>query len=189
VLLTTYGSGDGSTSFNVPDMRGVYARGAGTNGTANYGGVTGHTPAGGSLATKVGQKTAKNGLSASASGSNGSSGVSVSGNKSQMDGSTGNMSANSSHSHGFTDSTSNPVMINGGGFLTGGLYAGGGSQFRYAGGISSTDTNHFHSWSFGAATFNASGSAGAQSWSGTTTIAGDTETTPAALSLNYIIKT
>ena len=68
VISTTYGTGDGSTTFNLPDMRGVFARGQGTNGTANYGGVTGHTPAGGALATKGGQKTAKNGLSNAASG-------------------------------------------------------------------------------------------------------------------------
>ncbi|NBO26841.1 MAG: tail fiber protein [Actinobacteria bacterium] len=72
VTSTTYGTGDGSTTFNLPDMRGVFPRGQGTNGTANYGGVTGHTPAGGALATKGGQKTAKNGLA------NSSSSVSVS---------------------------------------------------------------------------------------------------------------
>lgn len=68
VISTTYGTGDGSTTFNLPDMRGVFPRGQGTNGTANYGGVTGHTPAGGALATKGGQKTAKNGLGSSSSG-------------------------------------------------------------------------------------------------------------------------
>lgn len=30
---TTYGTGDGSTTFNLPDLRGIFARGAGTNGT------------------------------------------------------------------------------------------------------------------------------------------------------------
>lgn len=30
---TTFGSGDGSTTFNVPDYRGIFPRGAGTNGT------------------------------------------------------------------------------------------------------------------------------------------------------------
>lgn len=28
---TTYGSGDGSTTFNLPDTRGIFLRGAGTN--------------------------------------------------------------------------------------------------------------------------------------------------------------
>jgi len=30
---TTWGTGDGSTTFNVPDLRGVFLRGTGTNGT------------------------------------------------------------------------------------------------------------------------------------------------------------
>jgi microcystin-dependent protein len=30
---TTYGIGDGTTTFNVPDLRGIFVRGAGTNGT------------------------------------------------------------------------------------------------------------------------------------------------------------
>ena len=30
---TTWGSGDGSTTFNLPDLRGVFLRGTGTNGT------------------------------------------------------------------------------------------------------------------------------------------------------------
>lgn len=30
---TTWGSGDGSTTFNVPDLRGMFVRGTGTNGT------------------------------------------------------------------------------------------------------------------------------------------------------------
>ena len=34
---TKYGSGDGSTTFNVPDLRGEFIRGAGTNSHANQG--------------------------------------------------------------------------------------------------------------------------------------------------------
>jgi len=30
---TTFGSGDGSTTFNVPDIRGIFVRGSGTHGT------------------------------------------------------------------------------------------------------------------------------------------------------------
>jgi microcystin-dependent protein len=35
-IATTYGVGDGSTTFNLPDLRGYFVRGAGTNsdGTA-----------------------------------------------------------------------------------------------------------------------------------------------------------
>jgi len=32
VIGTTFGAGDGSTTFNVPDMRGIFPRGAGTSG-------------------------------------------------------------------------------------------------------------------------------------------------------------
>src|SRR6056297_810689 len=32
VIGTTWGAGDGSTTFNVPDLRGAFVRGAGSNG-------------------------------------------------------------------------------------------------------------------------------------------------------------
>ena len=32
-ISTTYGTGDGSTTFNIPDFRGMFLRGAGTHGT------------------------------------------------------------------------------------------------------------------------------------------------------------
>ena len=34
---TTYGTGDGSTTFNLPDLRGEFLRGAGTNARTNQG--------------------------------------------------------------------------------------------------------------------------------------------------------
>jgi len=45
VCSTTYGSGDGSTTFNVPDARGVFVRGAGTQtiSTIDYTGTRGTT--------------------------------------------------------------------------------------------------------------------------------------------------
>jgi len=36
VIGTTYGAGDGSTTFNLPDTRGIFLRGAGTHGTGAY---------------------------------------------------------------------------------------------------------------------------------------------------------
>ncbi len=33
IIGTTFGIGDGATTFNVPDMRGIFPRGAGVNGT------------------------------------------------------------------------------------------------------------------------------------------------------------
>jgi len=37
IIGTTYGSGDGSTTFNVPDLRGEFLRGTGTNSHKNQG--------------------------------------------------------------------------------------------------------------------------------------------------------
>lgn len=37
VIGTSFGSGDGSTTFNVPDLRGEFIRGAGTNSHTNQG--------------------------------------------------------------------------------------------------------------------------------------------------------
>lgn len=38
---TTWGSGDGSTTFNVPDLRGMFLRGTGTNATGSSSGAAG----------------------------------------------------------------------------------------------------------------------------------------------------
>ena len=38
---TTYGAGDGSTTFNLPDLRGYFVRGAGTNSDATVSGTFG----------------------------------------------------------------------------------------------------------------------------------------------------
>lgn len=38
---TTWGVGDGSTTFNVPDLRGMFLRGTGTNGTGSSSGAAG----------------------------------------------------------------------------------------------------------------------------------------------------
>lgn len=38
---TTWGAGNGSTTFNVPDLRGVFLRGAGTNNTGSSSGAVG----------------------------------------------------------------------------------------------------------------------------------------------------
>jgi microcystin-dependent protein len=38
---TTWGSGDGSTTFNLPDLRGMFVRGTGTNATGSSSGAVG----------------------------------------------------------------------------------------------------------------------------------------------------
>lgn len=40
-ISTTWGSGDGSTTFNVPDLRGMFVRGTGTNATGSSSGAAG----------------------------------------------------------------------------------------------------------------------------------------------------
>jgi microcystin-dependent protein len=40
-ISTTYGSGDGSTTFNVPDLRGYFVRGSGTNDDGTVAGTFG----------------------------------------------------------------------------------------------------------------------------------------------------
>ena len=196
---TTHGTGDGVNTFNLPDMRGVFPRGAGTNGTSNYGGVTGHTPAGGSVGAKGGQKTAKNGLAAA------SSSTSVSGNRNQFDRTSGTvssdhghnfgsggMSANASHGHTWTPGSGTAVTNAYAGFSTvvsspnpGVAYnnnvGGQNTDHTHSGTTGGINTNHTHNINYDS-TFSASGTAAAQA------ITGDTETTPASLTLHYIIK-
>lgn len=174
----TNGSGGvGTTHFRVPDMRGVFPRGQGTNGTANYGGVTGHTPVGGALAAKNGQKTAKNGLS------NATSSLSALGlNTSSVSGSATGGGVDHTHPFGrmgnvssswdawvVNDSAANRVHAI---RLLVSDNTSGSTAFSHTHGLSAT----------AAAQSLASSTVAAQ------TISGDTETTPASLALNYIIK-
>ena len=155
-LGTTYGTGDGSTTFNLPDMRGVFPRGAGTNGTANYGGVTGHTPAGGALGSKGGMKTAKNGLAASAPSFTGSSATSL--------------GSDLTHNHTYT-----------------GVYADG---WQYGGGTYNNvrNANQSQTTNNNSGNLNHSHSLTATGTNSAPTVTGDTETTPAFIALNYIVK-
>lgn len=202
VLSTTYGTGDGSTTFTLPDMRGVYPRGAGTNGTANYGGVIGHTPDGGSLANKGGQKTAKNGLTATSSTPtvSGTTNIAHSHGSSSV---TGTTDGSGSHYHRIwtngptTDrlnwDTTSPSLNIGGWGLTAGGGANTGDYNMFAHPDSDGfNSNHSHGSSYTASgqslgTSNISLS-GSVSTPTITVNAGDTETTPAFLTVNYIIK-
>lgn len=162
-LSTTYGVGDGSTTFNLPDMRGVYARGVGTNGTANYGGVTGHTPAGGALGNKGGQKTAKNGL---ANSSSTVSGITGSVSAPTISGSYGIGCSISGNNNALWHNTNNTLAGGDGANNAGAHYVLGSAFTASAPTFSQTGT----------------GTAAAQGMNG------DSETTPAFLAVNYIIK-
>ena len=162
VVGTTYGTGDGSITFNLPDMQGVFPRGSGTNNTTNYGGATGHTPAGGALANKGRQRTAPNNLA------NAASALSTTvGNTDLSHGHTINSPYgrlwNDYGSAGGTTARKVPPSV--------GNYINASNEFYVdTGGL----TVHAHT---------VTGTAAAQSISST-----DTETTPAFLALNYIIK-
>jgi microcystin-dependent protein len=213
-LGTSHGYGDNSTTFNLPDLRGRFMRGV--DGTASrdpdkvartaaaVGGNTGNNV--GSVQTNA---TAKNGLTASAA----SVATSVSGLKNQLNGTSGGMSANSTHGHGISD----PGHGHAHGVDTTGGYAVGlpisatyGSSSTYdigewsdrapnywhsgfvGGNTTGISVNtsgslaHTHSWDFGSsATFSASGTTPAQ----TVTVGnGDNETRPLNINVHYIIK-
>lgn len=78
---TAFGAGDGSTTFNVPDLRGIFVRGVGSQL------VSGVTYDGLTLGTKAKDKTNNTGLTATTSSTNSAS---VSSN-------------NDAHTHSWTD--------------------------------------------------------------------------------------
>jgi hypothetical protein len=162
-----------ATTFNVPDARGVFLRGAGTSGVSNYGGVSGHTPSAGSLGTKGGQKTAVNGLF------NSSSPVEVSGNVSV----SGSTSSAGLHSHNIVNATSSSgggTRIDGTVQLTAAQVGGNGQgdEIRIF-----TDNAPSHTHSVSSSGNNAMyGSAEPQF------LTGESETTPAYFAVNHIIK-
>ena len=158
-----YTHGGGGASFNIPDLRGVFVRGAGTNATTNFGGVSGHTPAGGALGAKGGQKTAKNGLFNSASSVSVS--VDVTGNKNQFN------SNQNPHSH--------TIDLRNSGGNTGFPST---TNFSDAADINTGTTTISWQSSLFSASGGGSGTAAAQPMSG------DGETTPAFVALRYIIR-
>jgi hypothetical protein len=176
VIGYTYGGTGGS--FSLPDMQGVFPRGAGTNLTNNYGSVTGHTPAGGALATKGGQKTARNGLTFTGGALGGTTAFTV-GHSHNLGNAAGARIAFVGNSGaGFTDLYGDfngpSAAINKVGDNSGGSSNSSASTRNSAGLTGSTDAqNTTSSVTFTAATL--------------TTASGD-ETTPAFLALNYIIK-
>ena len=164
--------------FRLPDYRGTFLRGVGNP-------YVGDSVALGGWQV---QKTAKNGLS------NASNSVSVSGLKNQMNGSTGNQSANHTHGIGADGYGSLPRAND---YNWNSMYNPGGvvpiddswttvqtaPSHSHGGGTGGISTNHAHSWNFGGtATFSASGTVSAQS------VSGDNETRPHNKGVNYIIK-
>jgi microcystin-dependent protein len=158
VIGTTYGTGDGSTTFHLPDLRQRFPLGKAASGTGNTLGATGgaidHTHSVGSHTHTVSGSTSGNGghsHSVSVSGSTGSDG---------------------SHTHGFFASTSVES-----GFDTQagtgadrttthqhtvtGTTDAGGTHSHSVSASGSTDSVSDHTHSFSATTDDASGSTGA----------------------------
>lgn len=162
-ISTAHGSGDGSTTFHLPDLRGRFMRGVdgavardpdrGARTAANSGGNTGDNV--GSVQTNA---TAKNGLSNAAPTFTGNSVAS------------GGMSANADHVH--TGNQSSPLGAGSGAY--GGIYwFQDGSTNRQI--TDSRNVAHTHS-------VTATGSVSAP------VISGDAETRPLNANVNYIIK-
>lgn len=127
VLSTTYGSGDGSTTFNLPDLRGRLPLGAGTGVGLNASG-TGKPSGTNQTARTAGQWLGNETVTLTTS------------NIPQM--TTGNMSQNSSHNHG-SGATGFWVYNSAGA----GTIAGGSTYNASAGGSSvtaSTSVEHTH---------------------------------------------
>lgn len=165
-ISTAHGSGDGTTTFALPDYRGRFMRGVDgatardpdrlTRTAAAAGGNTGDA-----VGSVQGNATAKNGLSAAA--------PTFTGTASQA---TGGMSANSSLGHSYS---------NGANFVANNMAAAGSGVAQYSTtglGVATTnnhDVSHTHS-------FTATGTVSAP------TITGDNETRPVNANVNYIIK-
>lgn len=167
---TTWGVGDGSTTFNLPQLGGRFLRGAG----AITDGQGGDTVA---LGAFQDDETAPNGLSNSTSAVSGIAGTN---GTSSISGSTG---GETGHSH-----SSNSATYNG---VSGTTIGGSNPDVDYV----NRNTNPGTGGSSGHTHGSISGTAAAQAWSqsgtgtaATQTISGDNETRPKSYGVNYIIK-
>lgn len=170
-----YGQGDGSSTFNLPDYRGRGLVGKGT--------MTQVDTVGKNDGLAVGSRKRSHNHAVSASGS---------GNTDYFDtththsGTTGGMSANNPHKHGFPTQMLKTDATNSYGYSGGSLYRGTG----YTNVTDTTDIEHTHSFSTGAPSGNSNHRhAFSVSVSGT---AGDgtgpTDCEPFAV-VNYLVKT
>lgn len=116
-LGTTYGAGDGSTTFNLPDMRGRVAA-----GRDNMGGS-----AASRLTTTVLDKTSEGGVGGSQTHT---LTAAQSGSPTHNHGSSGGMSANSTHSHTSSYSTAVSSGTAGNSPHGGKVFAGGTSPYE-----------------------------------------------------------
>jgi len=160
VIGTTYGVGDGSTTFDLPDMRGQFLRALDDMGTAAG---AANVDVDGTART-VGQTqsnaTRKNGLTATTTSTTGTTSIS------------GSAVSNGAHTHNITNYQDN---------------AQHGARSRSTNGT--TDNGTQATASGGAHTHTLSGTTGTPTTTSTTTVQnGDTETRPQNMGINYILK-
>jgi len=159
-ISTSYGVGDGSTTFNLPDLRGRFPR----FNDSMFGGSAAGRDSGRALGSAQGQATAKNGLTATASSS------SISG--------TANTGVNLSHTHpSYNYFAGGGNRVDPGSFCQGSNFYSSAITTQFNTGFNGGTLDHSHS---------VSGTANAQS---ITVGAGDAETRPINLAVNAIIKT
>lgn len=114
---TTYGSGDGSTTFNLPDLRGYFVRGSGTNSDGTAAGTFGakvedaviaHTHSG-TTGNMSAHATHDHNMTVTGLGLGGGGGNPVQSTNSFGTNSTSIQTANTEHQHTFTTSSQSPA--------------------------------------------------------------------------------
>jgi microcystin-dependent protein len=107
---TTYGAGDGSTTFTLPDLRGYFVRGSGTNSDGVAAGTFGAKQADGLISHTHSGTTGNDSPDHTHTYSgNGSSGVGLGGGGHTFTTTYTSSGASARHQHGFTTSSQSPA--------------------------------------------------------------------------------
>lgn len=114
---TTYGTGDGSSTFTLPDLRGYFVRGSGTNsdgvaagtfGAKQADGVISHTHSGTTGAMSA-NASHNHGITVTGLGMGGGGGNPVQSSNSYGTNTTSIQSKNTDHTHSFTSNSMSPA--------------------------------------------------------------------------------
>jgi microcystin-dependent protein len=162
---TTWGAGDGSTTFNVPPLNSRFLRHREVSGAA------------GAVGTVQAAQTAPHTHTGS-----GNTGNNSADHSHTFSGSTGAMNQNASHTHSFTNGSS---FVHGG---SGGTEYGGGSfGVGFANAIAATNTDHAHAFS-GTTSGASQGHTHAFSFTTSNGSADGTETRPLSATVLFCIR-